>query len=163
MLQCMNCRCVVLCLNGRLVNVRGLYHCTLNTFRTHTFLSYTIYCMTIQNTFCIDTFQSYTIYSAVCCSYHSAIAFLPHHVTCSIFCNLPPIYIPLTLVPANNFRWHMVLLLLCLTNTNGGMWDHKNGWKDQQDLGVWVNFFSMWNIKPSARPSHVQNCIWWKL
>lgn len=141
----MNCRGVVLCLNGSLVNLGGLYRC-------------------IPNTFCIDTFLSYTLYFAVVCSSgHFTIAFLPLHVICSIICNLPPIYIPLALVPVNNFRWHRILLLLYVTNMNRGMGDHKNDWKDQQDLWVWVNFFNMWNIKPSARPSHVQNCNWWQL
>jgi hypothetical protein len=41
-MQCMPCRCVVLCLNGSLVNVGGLYRCISNTFCTHTFLSYTV-------------------------------------------------------------------------------------------------------------------------
>ena len=99
----------------------GLYNCIPNTFCTHTFLSYTIYWTTIPNTFCIDTFLSHTFYSAVvCCSWLSTIAFLPLYVTCSTFCNFPPIYIPLTLVPVNNFRWHMILLLLYLTKMNGG-------------------------------------------
>lgn len=153
-------------LSVSMVIIMGMRHAAVHEMLMCSALSQWVSCYIrelnhcIPNTFCVDTFLSYAIYSAlVCYAWHSTVAFLPFHDTCSMFSNLPYVYISLTLVPVNNSRWHMVLFLLYLTNMTRGMRDHKNGWKHQHALGTWVNFFKMWNIQPPVRPPHVWNCI----